>query len=218
MNKSILSLVLALATLAAPVRAAPFEALTHYVPIAGAPAPAADSRIEVYEFFMWTCPHCMQFEPHLHKWLANKPADVGFAKVPAVFDPASGMLARTFYALEALGEVERLSDAIFNAIVKERRKLVTETAIVDFVKQFGVDEARFREAFNSFAVDAKVRRAEQLGKRFKIDSVPKLVVDDRHKTGDGLGSYEQMLAVTDFLIDESRKLRQAGAGAGATAR
>ena len=46
------------------------------------------------------------------------------------------------------------------------------------------------------------------------DTFPvKLVVDERYKTGDGLGSYEQMLAVTDFLIDESRKLRQAGAGA-----
>lgn len=210
MNQSMLSLFLVLATLAVPVRAAPFEELTHYVPITGAPPPAADSKIEVYEFFMWTCPHCMQFEPHLHKWLARKPADVNFVKVPAVFNPASGQLARAFYALETLGELERLSDAFFKALINDRRKLDSETAIAGFVKQFGVDEAKFREAFNSFAVDAKVRRAEQLGKRFKIDSVPKLVVDDRQKTGDGLGSYEQMLAVTDFLIDESRKLRQPG--------
>lgn len=210
MNQSMLSLFLVLATLAVPVRAAPFEELTHYVPITGAPPPAVDSKIEVYEFFMWTCPHCMQFEPHLHKWLARKPADVNFVKVPAVFNPASGQLARAFYALETLGELERLSDAFFKALINDRRKLDSETAIAGFVKQFGVDEAKFREAFNSFAVDAKVRRAEQLGKRFKIDSVPKLVVDDRQKTGDGLGSYEQMLAVTDFLIDESRKLRQPG--------
>jgi thiol:disulfide interchange protein DsbA len=210
MNRLMLAFLIALAAVAGPVRAAPFEELTHYVPISSAPPPAADSKIEVYEFFMWTCPHCMQFEPHLHKWLARKPADVNFVKVPAVFNPASGQLARAFYALETLGELERLSDAFFKALINDRRKLDSETAIAGFVKQFGVDEARFREAFNSFAVDAKVRRAEQLGKRFKIDSVPKLVVDDRQKTGDGLGSYEQMLAVTDFLIDESRKLRQPG--------
>jgi thiol:disulfide interchange protein DsbA len=130
--------------------------------------------------------------------------------VPAAFNPAAGLHARAFYALEALGEEQRLSDDFFNALVNDRRRLDSEAAIAGFVKQFGVDETKFREAFNSFAVDAKVRRAEQLGKRFKIDSVPKLVVDDRQKTGDGLGSYEQMLAVTDFLIDESRKLRQPG--------
>ena len=210
MNQSILSLFLVLATLAVPVRAAPFEELTHYVPITGAPPPAAESKIEVYEFFMWTCPHCMQFEPHLHKWLARKPADVNFVKVPAVFNPASGQLARTFYALEALGELERLSDAFFNALINERRRLDTEQAIASFVMQFGVDATKFREAFNSFAVAAKVRRAEQLSERFRINAVPKLVVDDRYKTGDGLGSYQQTLEVADFLVGEARKLRQPG--------
>lgn len=210
MNKLILYLLLVLATLAGSVRAAPFEELTHYVPISGAPPPAADSKIEVYEFFMWTCPHCMQFEPHLHRWLARKPADVAFAKVPAVFNPASGVLARAFYALEALGELDRLNDAFFNALINDRRRLDSEQAVASFVNQFGVDEAKFREAYNSFAVVSKVRRAEQLAERFKINSVPKLVVDGSNKTGDGLSSYEQMLEVADFLIDEARKGRQPG--------
>jgi len=214
MNKLILSLFLTLVTLAAPAaRAAPFEELTHYVPITGAPPPAADARIEVYEFFMWTCPHCMQFEPQLQKWLANKPADVAFAKVPAVFNANAALLARAYYALEALGEEQRLNDAFFNAMINERRRLDTEQAITGFVKQFGVDEAKFRDAFNSFAVAAKLRRAEQLAERFRINAVPKLVVDDRYKTGDGLGSYQQMLEVTDFLVAEARKLRQPETGA-----
>ena len=210
MNKLILSLLL-LATIAGPVRAAPFEELTHYVPIAGAPPPAADSKIEVYEFFMWTCPHCMQFEPYLRKWLERKPEDVTFAKVPAAFNPSAGLHARAFYALEALGEEQRLSDDFFNALVNDRRRLDSEAAIAGFVKQFGVDETKFREAFNSFAVTAKVRRAEQLAERFKINAVPKIVVDGRNKTGDGLGSYQQVLDVTDFLIEDARKLRPAGA-------
>jgi thiol:disulfide interchange protein DsbA len=210
MNKLMLSLVLTLATLAAPASAATFEELTHYVPITGAPPPAADARIEVYEFFMWTCPHCMQFEPHLQKWLERKPADVAFAKVPAVFNPNALLLARAYYALEALGEEQRLNDAFFNALINERRRLDTEQAIASFVMQFGVDATKFREAFNSFAVAAKVRRAEQLSERFRINAVPKLVVDDRYKTGDGLGSYQQTLEVADFLVGEARKLRQPG--------
>jgi thiol:disulfide interchange protein DsbA len=211
MNKLILPLLLMLAAFAGPVRAAPFEELTHYVPIAGSPPPAAESKIEVYEFFMWTCPHCMQFEPYLRKWHERKPADVTFAKVPAVFNPASGVLARAFYALEALGEEQRLGDEFFNALINDRRRLDSEAAITGFVKQFGVDEVKFREAFNSFAVQAKLRRAEQLAERFKINAVPKMVVDGRYKTGDGLGSHQQVLEVTDFLIENARKLRQSGA-------
>lgn len=211
MNKPILTLFLVLAALAGPLRAEPFEELTHYVPVTGATPPAADSKIEVHEFFMWTCPHCMQFEPHLRKWLERKPADVVFSKVPASFNPAAALLARAYYALEALGEEERLGDAFFNALINERRRLDSEQAIVSFVTQFGVDEQKFRNAFNSFGVSAKVRRAEQLAERFKINAVPKIVVDGRHKTGDGLNSYEQVLAVTDFLVDEARKQRQPGA-------
>jgi protein dithiol oxidoreductase (disulfide-forming) len=211
MNKLILYFLLVLATVAGPVRAAPFEELTHYVPIAGAPPPAADSKIEVYEFFMWTCPHCMQFETYLRKWLEHKPADVTFAKVPAVFNPSAGVLARAFYALEALGEEQRLSDDFFNALVNDRRRLDSEDAVAGFVKQFGVDETKFREAYSSFAVNAKVRRAEQLAERFKINAVPKIVVDGRYKTGDALSSYQQVLDVADFLIEDARKVRQSGA-------
>ncbi len=214
MHKLILALVLTVTALASPPgSAAPFEELTHYVPITGAPPPAPGSKIEVLEFFMWTCPHCMQFEPHLQKWLESKPADVEFVKVPAVFNPNAAVLARAYYALEALGEEQRLSDAFFNALVNERRRLNDEAALAGFVAQYGVDAAKFREAFNSFGVDAKVRRAEQLAQQYRVDAVPKLVVDGRYKNGDGLASYGQFLEVADFLIGESRKLRQGGGAA-----
>jgi len=134
-------------------------------------------------------------------------------KVPAVFNPTAAMLARAYYALEALGEEQRLSDAFFNALIKERRRLPDEDSIAGFVAQYGVDAAKFREAFNSFGVNAKVRRAEQLAQQYRIDAVPKLVVDGRFKNGDGLASYGQFLEVADFLIAESRKLRQAGGAA-----
>ena len=214
MNKLILSFVLAATALvSSPGGAAQFEELTHYVPIAGAPPPAPGSKIEVLEFFMWTCPHCMQFEPLLQKWLEHKPDDVEFTKVPAVFNPTAVALARAYYALQALGEEKRLSDAFFNALVNERMRLSDEQSIASFVKQYGVDEAKFREAFNSFGVNAKVRRAEQLAEQYRINAVPKLVVDGRFKNGDGLANYGQFLEVADFLIAESRKLREPGSAA-----
>jgi thiol:disulfide interchange protein DsbA len=209
MNKLILSLLLSVTTLFSPPGgAAQFEELTHYVPIAGVPPPVPGSKVEVIEFFMWTCPHCMQFEPHLKEWLARKPDDVEFTRVPAVFSPSAAVLARAFYALEALGEVERLNDVLFNALSQQRKRLDSEDALASFVKQYGVDETKFRDAFNSFGVTAKVKRAEQLVAQYRIDAVPKLVIDGRFKNGDGLSSYGQILEVTDFLIDQARQLRQ----------
>jgi thiol-disulfide isomerase/thioredoxin len=138
MHKFMLALALTVAALVSPpAGAARCEELTHSGPITGAPPPAADSKIEVLEFFMWTCPHCMQFEPHLKEWLAKKPADVDFVKVPAVFNPTAAVLARAYYALEALGEEQRLSDAFFNALIKERRRLPDEDSIAGFVASTG---------------------------------------------------------------------------------
>ena len=214
MHKLALALALTVTALVSPpAGAAQFEELTHYVPITGAAPPAADSKIEVLEFFMWTCPHCMQFEPYLKQWLEKKPTDVEFVKVPAVFNPSAAVLARAYYALEALGEEQRLSDAFFNALINERRRLNDEQALAAFVAQYGVDAAKFLEAYNSFGVNAKVRRAEQLVQQYRFDAVPKLVVDGRFKNGDGLASYGQFLEVADFLIAESRKLRQPGGAA-----
>jgi thiol:disulfide interchange protein DsbA len=209
MNRLFAAFTLAVLALASPAGAAKFEELTHYVPIANAPPPEPGSKIEVLEFFMWTCPPCMQFEPYLQQWLARKPADVEFSKVPAAFNPNAQLLARAFYALEALGEEKRLGDAFFTALIQDRRRMADEQAVVDFVRQLGVDEAKFREAMGSFAVAAKVRRAVQLADRYRVDGVPKLVVDGRWKNGDGLSSYQQMTEVADFLIEEARRLRQA---------
>ena len=37
------------------------------------------SRIEVVEFFSYGCPHCSEFHPHVSKWAANLPSEIGRA-------------------------------------------------------------------------------------------------------------------------------------------
>ena len=124
----------------------------------------------------------MRFEPYLHKWLQAKPADVDFVKVPVVPDPPTKTesafvnQAKAYYALEGMGQLGRLSDEFFRAMVDERQRMVDEQAITKFVARFGVDAEAFRQAFNSFEVDSKLRRAYQLAKEYQINSWPKMVV------------------------------------------
>jgi thiol:disulfide interchange protein DsbA len=90
-------------------------------------------------------------------------------------------LARLYYALEGLGELERLDDAVFAAIHDRRVNLYTEAAALDWARQQGIDGRRFSDAFHSFSTETHVARAEQLSRAYKVDSVPLLTVAGRYK-------------------------------------
>ena len=42
-------------------------------------------KIEVLEVFWYGCSHCYDFEPYVKKWLATKPDDVDFRRMPGIF-------------------------------------------------------------------------------------------------------------------------------------
>ena len=68
-------------------------------------APAG--KIEVVEFFWYSCPHCNAFEPTLEAWSKKLPADVVLRRVPVAFrDEPFVAHQKIFYALETLGKVE----------------------------------------------------------------------------------------------------------------
>ena len=43
-------------------------------------------KIEVAEFFYYMCPHCYNFEPLVKEWLKDKPANVRFVQIPAMWN------------------------------------------------------------------------------------------------------------------------------------
>ena len=72
--------------------------------------------------------------------------------------------------------------------------------------KYGVTSEQFDNAFNSFAVDAKVRRATDLTRRYGIEGVPALVINGKYLT-DGVMAHghDGMLRVTDYLISKESK-------------
>ena len=78
------------------------------------------NKIEVIEFFYYGCSHCYDLEPYLNKWMSSVPKDVAFRRIPAVFNPNSVPLTKTFYTLEALGELNRLNSDVYEAIHVKR--------------------------------------------------------------------------------------------------
>jgi thiol:disulfide interchange protein DsbA len=171
-----------------------------------APVDSPAGKVEVVDFFWYSCPHCNAFEPTLQAWVKKLPEYVAFRRVPVAFRDDFVPQQRLFYTLEALGKVDELHSKVFHAIHDEHIPLNREDVILDWAAKQGLDREKFREIFNSFTVVAKQRRAVELQEAYKVQGVPALGIAGRFYTdGDLAGSMPRALQITDYLIAESRK-------------
>ena len=173
------------------------------------PPQATDNpgKIEVIEFFWYGCPHCYEFEPVLEPWVKKLPKDVHFRRIPAMFNDEYARGARAFYALDAIGQEERLHTALFNAVhTGDRLRVGDEAALTEWLGKHGVDTKKFAAAYHSFSVEAKLKRGTQLTQAYKIDGVPSMTVNGKYVViTDNMRSFEQLLGATDYLIAQVRK-------------
>ena len=212
------TLGLSLGLIAASAQATPAAPVngTEYRTLDKAQATEAGKKIEVTEFFWYSCPHCNVFEPALEEWIKKQGDNISFKRVPVAFRDSFQPQQRLYYALEALGKVDELHKKVFHAIHAERKPLDSEAAIADFVASHGVDRKKFVDAYNSFGVQAKLKRAMLLQEAYKIDGVPLVAIDGRFLTspsivGASLGNQPEnvlqasTLQVMDFLIARAVK-------------
>jgi protein dithiol oxidoreductase (disulfide-forming) len=167
-------------------------------------APAG--KIEVIEFFWYSCPHCNAFEPKLEAWIKKLPADVMMRRIPVGFRDEFVPQQRLYYTLEALGKLDELHNKVFRAIHQDHLALNREDLIVAWIEKQGVDVAKFRETYNSFGISSKARRATQIQDAFKVDGVPALGIQGRFYTDASLATnMDRALLVTDVLVAQVRK-------------
>lgn len=192
-------------------QAATFEEGLHYETLAETQARSGTAQLEVVEFFSYACPHCHHLEPQLQKWLAAKPDDVRLVRVPVSFGrPAWVALGKVWYTLEAMGLAEQHHAALFEVIHGPREQRPNNIdAVADFLAERGVDRRAFVDTYQSFAVDMKARRAQDLVERFAINAVPSLVINGKYKTSVSMaGGGDEVFELTDELLAAERKLAQ----------
>lgn len=173
------------------------------------PHPASlEGRIEVIEFFYYGCPVCYETEPFLSRWLATAPDYVAIHRVPALSSEAWEPLAKLFYALEALKQVERLHWPVYDNIHFEDLKLGEEKVMVDWAVRNGIEREAFVRAYGSAAVADKVARAREALKAYGVRAVPTFIVDGKFLTSARLaGGTEQVVQVLDHLVRLAREER-----------
>jgi len=171
------------------------------------PQPTDGSKkIEVVEFFYYGCPHCYEMEPALKNWLKRKPADVEFRQQPAVFRENWIPLTKTYFALDALGLLPKLSDKVYSAVHDEGLGLSDEALMSKWIGQQGVDPVKFSEAYRSFAVQNSVQRAIQVTRDYQVKGTPSIAVAGKYITSPSMtGGFDRFFEVVDQLIEMARK-------------
>lgn len=166
----------------------------------------APGKIELIEFFHYGCPHCRNFDPLLHAWLKNLPDDVAFRRVPAIWgNPQLKELARLYYTLESMGQVDKFNEAVFAGVQDKRLPLHTEQGVRDWAAAQGLDVTVFMDTYKSFGLNTQLQRADQLAKTYQIKGVPTMVVGGNYVTSASMtGSHEATLKVVDELIVKAR--------------
>lgn len=170
--------------------------------------PVSGKKIEVVEFFFYECPHCYHMHGVLSAWEKKMPKDVELKFVPVIFRESMEPMARTFYALEAMGQQERLHNDLFEAWHVYHTDLSDEAKITDFVAKHGVDRAKFGAAYNSFSIGSKLKRSDQMVGSFGVRGTPTIAVDGKYTISDL--QPEDAIRVLNEVIEIARKERRAG--------
>ena len=166
------------------------------------------AKIEVLEFFQYSCPHCASFEPYLAAWKKKLPADVDYRRIPIAWDNSTMPHVRIYYTLEALGKLPEMHEKVFAAIQKNRQPMLNPDAIADFMAANGIDRKQWLDTYNSFSVAARANRAGQIWRAYKVDGTPIMAVDGRFMTAPSMvGTREGTLVVLDYLVQRARSER-----------
>jgi thiol:disulfide interchange protein DsbA len=164
------------------------------------------SKVEVLEFFAYSCGHCNAFEPVIDAWQKKLPREILFRRIPVAFREDLIIHQKLYFAIETLGLVEQLHHKVFTALHNERRKLDTPDQIGSFVAANGGDHVRLLQVLDSFGVMAKVRQATALATGYAIEGTPSIGVNGRWLTSGSLaGSNSKSLSVAEYLLDLARK-------------
>ncbi|MBL8521558.1 MAG: thiol:disulfide interchange protein DsbA/DsbL [Betaproteobacteria bacterium] len=174
-----------------------------------------DGKVEVIEFFAYGCHACANAEPMIHAWLKKQPPDVKFRRVPSV-NPVRGIDSiPLFFALEAMGQVDRLHQKIFDAANLENVMLGHQPTLLKWLDKNGVKPADYESMLKSFSVDNKIKRAQRMNQDYRAASTPFFVVDGRYALS-GVGP--ETFQVIDQLVEQTRqKMKAAAAPAAAPA-
>lgn len=199
------SILLALSggALAQPEGKPKYEAGSQYRELSESQS-SGDGKTEVIEFFSYSCPHCNSFHPIIKDWKSSVGDDVEVRHVPVIFRPGvSEVHARAYYVAKSLDALDKTHGAMFEAIHGKRMPLKKPADVADLYADLGLDREEVMDAFDSFVVDMKVKRAKKMIRAYGVQRTPSMAVAGRYVTSPSkAGGQQKMLSVVEYLLEE----------------
>lgn len=201
-----------------PAASGPAQAGVHY---ALAPKPGTwlpeNGKIEVAEYFSYTCGHCAEFQPMIDRWKQTMPKDVVFHYVPNAYD-LEFPYSRAFFAAENLKALPKVHQDLFVAIHEDGRlpRNATIDEIASYFAQRGIDRAKAIAAMGSPDVSAKMKRANQFVIDKRLPGTPTLVVAGKYVIQGE--TYEEFIENLNKVLTMERAQRRASARPAAAAK
>jgi thiol:disulfide interchange protein DsbA len=185
---------------------------THYRPIVPAQTTnAKPGEVEVIEVMWLGCGHCANLQPYMDAWEKKKPAYVKFVQEGAMWGPAHRAHAKLLYTLEGLGREDLISKA-FDEIHRRNNLLIsrtnndaeTQSLQLAFAKANGIPEADFKREYSGFAVNTRLQRAEELNRRYRVETVPVVYINGKYQTDVSMagGQEELVQLIADLAAFE----------------
>lgn len=199
--------VLSLALIGCSAGAQDFAPGTHYIELVQPVPTRSGDKIEVVEFFAYSCGHCYNFEPTIKQWRKSLSDDVAFLASPVVWSQPMEPHAKAFYVAKALGVHDKMHGVMFAAMHVDRNRLADEAAIRRLFAANGVSPAEFDKAWRSFGVGAQVRQAVSRAVSAGVDGTPEMLVAGKYRISsrfEGVRTQSDMLKVADYLIEKER--------------
>jgi protein dithiol oxidoreductase (disulfide-forming) len=212
-HNSLLAAVAADAVAAPAPKTSQWQEGVNYTKLVPAQSTAVGAdKVEVLEIFWYGCPHCFALEPYIGGWAKRKPSYVTFTRVPVMWNDVHRAHARLFYTLESLGKLDQADAAVWKEIQVSGNFLAandpaeSESKQLEFLGRFGVSQADFKKVYRSFAVETKLQRAEELTQRYRIDGVPKIIINGKFvaDVGSAGGADKLVQLISDLTAQEHK--------------
>jgi len=159
-------------------------------------------KVNVKEFFSFTCIHCKDIEPLVDQYLATNKA-VDLDKIQVIWgDEVSKGFAKLNATFEIMG-LNKLYVPAFNTIFT-RTDLNNSDNLKKFLVDNGLTKAetdKFMATYNSFTVSSKESEYKALTDKYNITGTPTFIVADKYVASPALP--EKLIQVVKALVDKA---------------
>ncbi|HWX66652.1 MAG TPA: thiol:disulfide interchange protein DsbA/DsbL [Rhodanobacter sp.] len=182
------------------------------------PKLTSTDKIEVVEAFSYGCPACNAYHPTMNQLVKELPSNAVVAFLPASFMPQENWvtLQRAYLTAQSLGVAEKANDAMYNAVwitrelssmkpnddgLKPKEALPTIADIAKVYAKFGADPKEFVAVSDSFTINTKMKRADELMKAYGVEGTPTLIIDGKYRVNPlRLGDMAKSIELTKWLV------------------